>query len=200
MKFQSAKMDFRAFVRVMVCGCLIMSGSTSDAQKQVTERSGKKVIIATVPSKVSGVLAGYNGKAGEIKTKVSFTVTAVNPDDTLTGDLTITLIKGEAQKITQLVGTTLAEIPASAEMKGVVARFENKTACPEVRIDLPVREIIFGRQLLVYDRLLLNFQESRKESATVICAYANCLNKGCFGCKGLRRRLNELICGTVKTE
>src|SRR5438309_8423027 len=118
-------------VNVMLTGlCLLALAITAVAQQQ--PKVVKPETISTAPKLVITKLKIGEADSYEVRGKATFTLTAANSDDSVAGTLIYTLPDDARQKVAQMTGKQLSEIPASITTKDVVANFQKATACPVV--------------------------------------------------------------------
>ncbi len=184
--------------------CLIAfaqsQGQTSDAQQS----NGKKANASQTPQKVYTTLpktsvaklkslSRTGGKASpDIRGKVTYTLTAANTDDTVTGTIIFTIPNEARQKISKASGKPLNSIPTTVSQKGVVASFRRGAACPVVNLEIGAIEIAVAGTSLSFDRIVVDVVESPAEVPQLICAWTRQINTG-RPHRGVIASLNRLI-------
>ena len=144
---------------------------------QATAQSSRApIVFTTVPKLVPGRLPISNGPDFVIRGRASLTVTTANDDDTLTGTLVYVLPSDARQRIAQLVGKSLADIPTSLAVKKVTAKFQRGTACPLVQLEILLKEADFGGTRLFFDHINLDIRETPDQINQLFCSWTRQIN------------------------
>ncbi|MFN0084816.1 MAG: hypothetical protein ACKVX9_05470 [Blastocatellia bacterium] len=144
-------------------------------------QSAPPTVYTTPPITVSGRLPKEVGLAGqkasgEIRGSATFTVTAANDNDTVTGAFVCALPDEARQRVAQFTGKPLREIPASVTLKDVVAGFQKGTGCPVVHLEIPELEMDVAGAAVKFNRIVLDVPESAEEMTKLFCAWARQIN------------------------
>jgi hypothetical protein len=183
---------------VAAFGLLAVLGITALAQN--------KPLVYTIGPKLSiGTLNTGQPDEFQVRGKASFTLTAANSDDTLVGTLTYALPDDARQKLAQLTGKPLAQIPATQTVKDVNAEFQKTTACPIVHIEIkPMDMTIAGAKLRFTKKTVLDIQGREpgslqkytpaQEMEIQFCVWTKQINNSAIR-RGVIQRVNGLIAG-----
>jgi len=167
-------------------------------REAATAQSHLPVVYSTAPKTVPVII--HTGQTNEmtVSAKVTYTITAANSDDTLTGTLTCALPDAARRQIAEAAGRSLAEVPATLAQKGIVVGFRKGTACPVLHLELgPVEVDATGANLRI-DRLVLNINEARDEMSQLLCFWAKQINTA-RPRRGIVAKINRLIAGEDET-
>ena len=171
-----------------------------------TALAQNKPLAYTVGPKLSiGTLNTGQPDEFQVRGKASFTLTAANSDDSLVGILTYTLPDEARQKIAQLSGKPVAQIPATHTVKDVVAEFQKGTGCPVVHLEIkPLDMTIAGAKLRFTKKTVLDVQgrepgslnkfTPQQEMDIQFCVWTRQINNGAIR-RGIVQRVNQLIAG-----
>ncbi|MBI1761662.1 MAG: hypothetical protein HYR56_09530 [Acidobacteria bacterium] len=131
----------------------------------------------TTPPKTVAVYVQQPDKpALEIHGKAALTVTAANPDDTVTGTFIYALSDEARQILAKLANQPLNDIPALLTKKDVRASFQKNSACPWLRWELdPATLDIKGLQLRLKP-VVLELPETREYLNQLFCNWARQIN------------------------
>lgn len=160
---------------VFVFACLMAGGRFAP---DTTARAQTKPVVFTVtPKPVAGRLQLGDGSDFAIRGRASLTVTAANENDTLTGTLVYTLPDDARRKIAAAVGNgSLKDVPVSVTLKDVKANFRRGTACPLLRLEVLATEAAAGDAKILFDRIVLDIQESPDQMNQLFCSWTRQIN------------------------
>jgi len=169
----------------------------SNPQKAKTNsRQGLQLVYTTPPktsvAKLKSISQSGEPAVHEIRGKVTFTLTAANNDDTMTGTVIFTIPNEGRQKIAQASGMSLNSIPASMAQKDVVAGFRHGAACPVVNLEIGAMELDVAGIKLSFNRIVVDVIETPGEVQQHICAWTRQINTG-RPHRGVIASLNRLI-------
>jgi hypothetical protein len=165
-----------------------LSGQTANA------RQSTQTVYTTPPKTAVAKLKSGESKVYEVRGKVTFTLTSANTDDTMTGILVYTLPDEARRKIAGISGKPLNSIPASAQQKDVVGRFQDGAACPVVSVEIGATEIDVAGVKLSFNRIVTDVIETPEEVPQHICAWTRQINVKRQR-RGIIASLNRLITG-----
>jgi hypothetical protein len=202
-------MNWKPSNAVPVFACLLVAsaiafaqaqGRPSDAQQSNTQkanaRQAPQMVYTTLPktsvAKLTSILQSGGPAFHEIRGKATFTLTAANTDDTLTGTLIFTIPNEARQKIAQASGKPLNSIPASVAQKDVIAGFRRGAACPVVNLIIGATELEVAGVKLSFKRIVVDVIETPAEVPQHICAWTRQINTG-RPHRGVIASLNRLI-------
>jgi hypothetical protein len=131
-------------------------------------------------------------EACEVRGKVTFTLTAVNYDDTMVGTLVFAIPEDARKKIAEVSGESLTSIPASVARKDVVAGFRKGTSCPIVSIEIGATELDLAGVKLSFDHIVVNVVENTQEVPRHFCVWTRQINAN-RPHRGVIASLNRLI-------
>ncbi|MCI0337973.1 MAG: hypothetical protein L0226_10370 [Acidobacteria bacterium] len=165
---------------------LSISGITTYAQDT-------KPVVFTTPSKVAiAKLRAGETDSISLRGRATFTLTAANIDDTITGTLVYSVPDDARQKLAQLTGKSLKAIPARFSKKDVIAKFQKGTACPVVHLVITATEIEVEGTSIQFDRIVLDINETRQEMSQLFCAWTRQINANRHR-RGIIAAINRLI-------
>jgi hypothetical protein len=178
---------------------LILTLALLFSREAATAQTHPPVVYSSAPKTVSIVI--HSGKPNEmiVSARVSYTITAANSDDTLTGTLTCTLPDPARRQIAEARGRQLAEVPATLAQKDIVARFRKSTACPVIHVEIGPVEIDAAGLDLDLDRFVLEINESRDEMSQLLCFWTKQLNTN-RPRRGIISKINRLITGEDESQ
>ena len=169
------------------------SSDSKVADTQAADTRQAPQVVYTTPPKTS--VAKFKlgeSEAREIRGKVTFTLTAANIDDTLTGTLIFTIPNQGRRMIAHASGQALNSIPASLAQKDVVAGFRRGAACPVVNLEIGAMELDVAGVKLSFNRIVVDVIETPGEVPQHICAWTRQINTG-RPHRGVIASLNRLI-------
>ena len=183
-------------VKVIFTGvCLLAFGATASAQSST---SPKPTIFTTVAKPVTGNLHGASGVQGQL----TYTVTAANADNTLSGRVNFTLSNEARQEMARLSRAPLAQVPSSIAKQNVIAKFQPGTEPPVIHLEIHDEELeVVGLKirvpLIVLDIKARPSEHTRytvEEMEALFTHMASQINSG-RPTRGLIARLNRVIKG-----
>jgi hypothetical protein len=160
--------------------------------------NAKPTVFTTVAKTATGKLP----EAEEVHGQLTYTVAAANADNTILGTINYTLTDESRQKIAQLTGKPLAQVPSIIAKSNVSAAFQNGTEPPvlhwEIRgEELEAAGLKIGFPLIVFDIKARPSELTRytvEEMEALFTNMARQINSG-RPTRGLIARLNRVIKG-----
>ena len=169
------------------------SSDPKGAETQAADTRQAPQIVYTTPPKMSvAKLKIGESEAREVRGNVTFTLTAANYNDTVSGTLVFTIPEEARKKIADASGEPLTSIPASVAQKDVAASFRKGTSCPEVSLEIGATEFDVAGAKLSFDRVVVNVIETREEVPQHFCVWARQINANRQR-RGVIASLNRLI-------
>jgi hypothetical protein len=101
----------------------------------------KPTVYTTAPKTVIAQLKNGGQDASDIAGNITFTVTAANSDDSVTGTLNYTIPNEARQKIAAYSGQALGTVPLVITRQKVIASFEQATAPPVLHLLIGTMEM-----------------------------------------------------------
>ena len=179
-----------ALVSLCLLALSLMAGAQQMAATPETITTPAKLVITKL--KV-GEAESY-----EVRGKATFTLTAANSDDSVAGTLVYTLPDDARQKVAQMTGKSLNDIPASITTKDVVANFQKATACPVVHLEFSPMDITVAGVKNHFNRFVLDINETisggtkyQQELATLFCVWTKQINEQ-HSRRGVIARINKI--------
>jgi hypothetical protein len=182
-------MNTRNFRLIFTIFCLLALSLTAAAQQKKKPDS-----ISTATKLVITKLKVGEGDAFEVRGKATFVVTAANSDDSVAGTLTYTVPDDARQKVAQLTGKPLDQIPSSVTAKDVVATFQKATACPVVHLEFSPMDVEIAGVKNHFNRFVLDINETKEELAQLFCIWTRQINTG-RARRGVIARMNIILNG-----
>jgi hypothetical protein len=172
--------------------CLLAVCSNSNGQEP------KPLVFATPPRTTTARLSvdelEDKDKNLKIHGKASFTITAANDDDTVTGTLVFSIADDARQKIAKLNGSDLKSTPSSYSRKNIVAHFRKGTACPEITLEISKIELDLGGVTACLDRFSPVINESPEQISQLFCSWSRQINTNRLRL-GIIAAINRLLSG-----
>jgi hypothetical protein len=158
----------------------------------------KPTVYATTPKLAIGKI----NDADEVRSQVTFTVTAANSDDTVAGTVNFSIPDASRQRIAQLTGKPLAQVPSNAVKKDVVVQFQKGTEPPVIHLEITGLELDVVGAKIKYNRIVLDVnarpsEESKytkEEMEALFTNWAKQINSG-RSRRGIIARMNRAING-----
>jgi hypothetical protein len=169
------------------------SSGPQQADKQAADARQTPQVVYTTPPKISVAMFKLDdSEACEVRVNVTFTLTAVNYDDTVVGTLVFTIPEMARKKIAEASGEPLTSIPARAERKDVAAGFRKGTSCPEISLEIGATELEVAGAKMSFDRVVVNIVETLEEVPQHFCVWTRQINAN-RSRRGVIASLNRLI-------
>lgn len=146
----------------------------------------------TDSKKLTGTIRVNDRETIEIVGKATYTVTALNSDESLAGTFVFVFAETGRQKIAQAMNKELSEIPASIDQQEVIAQFAKLTECPVLQFDLPAMVLEIAGAKMQLKRFTLNLKESDDEPTLILCTLARQITGG-IGRRLNRQALNQRL-------
>lgn len=160
---------------------------------QAQDKKGETITLG--PKLVISKLKVGEGEAYEVRGKASFTFTAANSDDSISGTITYSLPEDARAKIAQMTGKAVAQVPASITRKDVVATFQKATECPVVHLEFTPLDVNIAGVNAHFNRFVLDVEQSGgHEIHNLVCIWARQINTG-RARRGIIARMNVIITG-----
>jgi len=176
--------------------CLLALNVVAFAQaKPVTP---KPTVYTTAPKLAIGKI----NDAEEVRGQLTFTVTAANSDDTVAGTVNFAIPDASRQRIAQLTGKPLAQVPNSAVRKDVVVQFQKGTEPPVIHLEITGLEMDVVGAKLKFNRIVLDVNArpsedskyTKEEMEALFTIWARQINSG-RSRRGIIARMNKAING-----
>ncbi len=153
----------------------------------VKAEDGKPVIQTTAPRLTAAAINGF-----QIEGLATFTMTAANFDDTVTGIFIYTLSDDSRRKLARATGQDLSVTPASLTKKDVIAGFKKGTSCPKIQLAFAAFELEAMNRKISFDRVVLDFNETTEEMPQLLCAWTRQINANRHR-RGIIAAINKLL-------
>lgn len=178
--------------------CLLALSAVAFGQQPAPAAVTPKPTVFTTTPKLA---IGKTG-ADEVRGKLTFTITAANSDDTMAGTVNYQVPDDARQRIAQLTGKPLAQVPASVTKKDVVAQFQKATEPPIIHLELVGLDLDVAGTKLTFNRVVLdinarpseNSKYTKEEMEALITNWAKQINSG-RSRRGIISRMNRAING-----
>lgn len=170
--------------------CLLASSGFAPGAEAV--KQAKPLVFTTVAKPVAAKLQLKDGSVFTVAGRASFTLTAANEDDTLTGTFVYALPEDARHKLAQAAGKNLNDVPSGISVKDVSAAFRRGTACPLLRLEVSLKEAQLGDAKLLFDRLVLDIQEAPEQINQLFCSWTRQINANRQR-RGVIAAINRLI-------
>jgi hypothetical protein len=162
----------------------------------------RPVVFTTAPKLTVAKLQIGGAEAYDVRGKLSFTVTAANSDDTVTGALNYTVPDDARRKIAELTGKPFSDVPSSITRRGVIAAFQKMTDAPVIHLEIRPMEVDVAGAKMRFNRVVLDIN-ARESSATkftndemesLFTSWARQISAGRFR-RGVIAMINRRIAG-----
>lgn len=128
------KMKHKLSMTLFVCAALLALTAVTFGQQP--QQAAKPVAFVISKNLAIGKLSQGGADVYDVRGKLSYTVTAANSDDTVAGTVTYTIPDDARQKIAELGGKPLAQVPKEVTKKDVIAGFQKGTEPPVIHLEL----------------------------------------------------------------
>ncbi len=182
-------MKFNTLKTLTIAFCLIITAVAAQAQDK---KKGETIV--TAPKLVIAKLKVSEGEAVDVRGKVTFTLTSANSDSSLAGTISYALPEDVRQKIAQISGKPLAQVPATVTQADVVGEFQKLTECPVVHIEFKPMDLMVAGAKVHFNRFAVDISENGKEINLMVCTIARQITKA-MPYRGPVRRINQIING-----
>lgn len=163
--------------KLLLLACLTgLSGLGAEIHSQVVEQAKPPIIFMTAPKLIGAKLKLVDGSSFVVRGRATLTAVKANVDDSLTGTLVYLLPDEARQKLAQASERKLAEIPNSITQKDLMVNFQRGTACPLVRLQVPVNETAVGNATLHFDAVTLDIHETPDQVNQLFCSWTRQIN------------------------
>jgi hypothetical protein len=183
-------MNTKTFRAILTTLFLLALSLTAAAQ----EKAKKPETISTTTKLVISKLKIGEGYSFDVRGKATFTLTAANMDDTVVGTITYTIPDDARQKVAELTGKPLSQIPTSVTAKDVIAGFQKATACPTVHLEFSPMDVDIAGVRSHFNRFVLDINESSQELAQLFCVWTKQINNA-RARRGVIARMNVILNG-----
>jgi hypothetical protein len=164
--------------------------------------SPRPVVFTTAPKLTVAKLQTGGAETYDVRGKLSFTVTAANSDDTVTGVINYTVPDDARRKIAALIGKPLDGVPSSIMRRGAVAAFQKMTAAPIIHLEIRPMDVDVVGAKISFNRIVLdiNARESsdtkftNDEMESLFTSWARQISAGRFR-RGVIAMINRRIAG-----
>ncbi len=174
-------------MKVLVLAFLLLSTTG------LTSQQTRQPVVFSTPPQPFPFTVGSPPAETVITGNVALTITSANPDDTLTGKLTVTFPAGEKHSGKAGDGPRV-QPPPTFVLENVRVVFRKGTACPLIRVRIdPIESSANGIQ--IRSKLLtIDIRESRDEVSQLLCFWTKQINSSGLR-KGIVARINRLLSG-----
>lgn len=184
------KMSFQTLKSITFSLILIALAVSAQAQNK---RKGETIV--TKPKLVVTKLKISEGESFDVRGKATFTITAANSDGSLVGTVTYTLPDDARQKISQLIGKPVAQVPATISQTEVLVELQKLTECPVVHLDIvKPMDLMVESAKIHFNKFSVDINDEGKEMNILVCTLAKQINVA-RPFRGVIRRMNEVING-----
>lgn len=186
--------------RALAAGLLLLSYSmTGFAQEPVRQ---KPETIATVSKLVISKVRVGEGDAYEIRGKAVFSITAANSDNTVTGNLVYTIPEEARQKLVQLSGKPLNQIPATTTVKDLNGEVSPigydanaPDACAIVHLNFSALQMEIAGTRAFAARFTLDINNNGRDIEKYFCGWRKYIARMGKAPRGTIARINMLLTG-----
>jgi hypothetical protein len=187
-------MNKKTFSAILTLLSLLALSLTASAQEKAQDKAPKPETISTGTKLVVTKLKIGEGYAFDVRGKATFTLSAANMDDTVAGTIVYTIPVDARQKVAEITGKPLAQIPESVTVKDVVAGFQKATSCPTVLLEFSPMDIDIAGVKSHFNRFVLDIKEGPSEMAQLFCVWTRQINNG-RSRRGVIARVNGILNG-----
>lgn len=198
----SLNMKSKPFLFALAIVCL--TAITAAAQN-------KPANFTTKPKLVVGKLNAGQPDAYDVKGKATFKLEHVHDstgENAMEGKLTYTLPDDARQKVAQITGKPLNQVPATLTLDKVFASFQKATACPIIHIKIKATELnAVGAKIAFPTSMTLDIEgiepgsvakpTPEQEIAINLCVWTRQINSGGIF-RGVLPRMRELLYGEAQ--
>lgn len=184
-------MNIKSLKAILISLSLFMLVIGAQAQEKK-----KGETITTKPKLVVTKLKVGEGESFDVRGKATFTFTAANSDGSFAGIVTYALPDDARQKIAQITGKPLAQVPASITQTDVISEYQKLTECPVVHLDFKPMDLLVAGAKVHFNRFTLDVNDEGKEINVMVCKIAEQIIAG-RAIRGPVRRINEIINGVT---
>lgn len=187
---------------MLACAIPVTAQKKANAQERpsILENAPKTQTISTTPKVLTSQLQAGDGKPLEVRGQATFTITKINPDDSLIGILVYTIPDKNRKKVSEKLGQPLPAIPASVTSKEVGTSFGKETHCPEIHFAFAPIEMEIAGTKLHFDRFSLTLDESPQELSKLFCMWTQVSISKHKETRGVIARINVLLNGEEAEE
>jgi ankyrin repeat protein len=154
-------------------------------------RRGK--VIATDVQGISLRLKLKDGGTIDIPSRVSFTISLANYDNTVAGRLTFMLPEESRQKISGLYNIPVVNVPPSITLDKSAVEFDKNMLCPNLHLVFN-QELIKAINIDIQSPAIkLPIQNSDVEVLKDLCTWVKMINKGAAHTRGIISSINRVI-------
>lgn len=189
---------------LLVCAAIVLAAAQASAQN-------KPANFSTKPKLVVGKLNAGQADAYDVKGKATFKLEHVHDstgENQLEGKLSYDLPDDARQKIAQMTGKPLNQVPATLKLDKVYASFQKATSCPIIHIKIKATELdAAGAKIAFPTSMTLDIDGVEPGSMTQptpeqeismnLCVWTKQLNSGGIF-RGVTRRIRELLYGETQ--
>lgn len=155
------------------------------------------VIYTTPPKPARGILAVNPITDLPTGGLVTFTITRVNDNDSITGTLQLTFDPQSRTRIAEALKGK--DAPAVMTRAGVIARFRAGSACPVAHLEIDAMTLESAELHFSLPRVVLTIIEGKDEMTPQLCFLARQINVGKMR-RGVIAAINQLIRGGEQEE
>ena len=168
----------------------------------VLGQEAKPVVFTTAPKLAIAKLKQGEAEVYDVRGKLTYTVTAANSDDTVAGTINYSIPDDARQKIAQLSGKSLAQVPANVTRKDIIASFQKGTEFPIIHLEIAPMDVEISGAKATFKRVTLditgrqseNSKYTKEEMEALFTVWARQIANG-RSRRGVIARINRAING-----
>jgi hypothetical protein len=189
-------MNIKLSHTLLVGTCLIALNVLAFAQAKPVV--AKPTVFSTAPKLAIGKI----NDAEEVRGQLTYTVTAANSDDTVAGTVNFAIPDAARQRIAQITGKPLPQVPSTVTKKDVVAQFQKGTEPPVIHLEITGLELDVVGAKTKFNRIVLDINArqgedskyTKEEMEALFTIWARQISTG-RSRRGIIARMNRAING-----
>lgn len=163
--------------KLLLLACLTgSSGLEAGIRPRVVEQATAQIVFMTAPKLIAAKLKLADGSSSVVRGRATLTVVKANEDNSLSGTLVYLLPDEARQKLAKTAERKLAEIPNNITQKDLMVNFQRGTACPLIRLQVPVNDAQIGNATLHFDAVTLDIHETPDQINQLFCSWTRQIN------------------------
>ncbi len=162
------------FFCLWLCGITNRAQTNSPASPAPTIR--KPLTITSLPKSAPVKWKDAEGKEFELRGQLSFAVTQVNEDDTMTGWMLYLLPDEQRERLAKHTAQLLKNIPPYLMKTEVAAAWAKGTSCPFMRMESGAVEFEILGGKIHFTNVTLEFKETQDYLPQLFCHWTRQLN------------------------
>jgi hypothetical protein len=154
----------------LLCFVLVSTIAQDPPKKCRKATTDSKILIGTLKPKGKGAI--------EIVGQATYTITMLYYDDSFYGTLTYVLTEDARQKIGQVLGQPIHNIPETLSKSGINAQVNKHTSCPKLQFDfLAIHAEVAGVEIR-FKPFSLQLEENDDRPVKMLCTIARRIQMG----------------------